>query len=44
GSLMEAALFETLAASHSAKRQSDEAAEGLRSFVEKRKPAWFPES
>ncbi len=44
GSLMEETLFETLAASHSAKRQSAEAAEGLRSFVEKRKPAWFPES
>ncbi|MBM4227238.1 MAG: enoyl-CoA hydratase [Gammaproteobacteria bacterium] len=42
GSIMEEEKFSALVASHSAKRQSREAAEGLRSFVEKRNPAWFP--
>lgn len=35
-------LFERLSAQHAAKRQSAEAAEGLRSFVEKRNPSWYP--
>ena len=34
--------FEALVAQHSAKRQSAEAIEGLASFAEKRKPAWYP--
>ena len=34
---------DTLARAHSAKRQSAEAAEGFQSFIEKRKPAWYPE-
>lgn len=42
GSLMDDTRFEALVASHSVKRQSAEAAEGLRSFGEKRNPAWFP--
>ncbi|WP_193181382.1 enoyl-CoA hydratase-related protein [Nisaea sediminum] len=33
--------FEELVAQHAAKRQSDEAAEGLKSFAEKRNPAWY---
>jgi len=33
----------SLAKAHSAKRQSEEAAEGFQSFIEKRKPAWYPE-
>ena len=33
----------SLAKAHSARRQSEEAAEGFRSFIEKRKPAWYPE-
>ena len=35
-------LAEQLAQQHAAKRQTDEADEGLRSFVEKRDPAWYP--
>ena len=31
-----------LAAEHAAKRQTEEAAEGLASFIEKRDPAWYP--
>ena len=34
--------FERLILQHSAKRQSAEAVEGLASFVEKRKPSWYP--
>lgn len=34
---------DSLAKAHSAKRRSDEAAEGFQSFIEKRKPAWYPE-
>ncbi len=34
--------FQTLIEEHAAKRQSDEAAEGLASFQEKRAPAWYP--
>ncbi|MGE4221231.1 MAG: enoyl-CoA hydratase-related protein [Alphaproteobacteria bacterium] len=33
---------EELALSHSAKRQTDEAAEGFASFVQKRNPSWYP--
>jgi methylglutaconyl-CoA hydratase len=33
--------FEELVAQHAAKRQSDEAAEGLKSFAEKRNPSWY---
>ncbi len=33
---------ESLAVRHSAKRRSAEAAEGFRSFIEKRRPAWYP--
>ena len=33
---------EALAAQHAAKRQTDEAEEGLRSFLEKRNPNWYP--
>lgn len=36
------AYFEQLVAQHAAKRQSEEAAEGLKSFAEKRQPAWYP--
>lgn len=32
----------TLARQHALKRQTDEAEEGLRSFVEKRSPNWYP--
>lgn len=38
------AYFERLVAQHAAKRQSDEAAEGLKSFVQKRTPYWYPGS
>jgi 1,4-dihydroxy-2-naphthoyl-CoA synthase len=31
-----------MARPHALKRLSDEAAEGLASFLEKRKPAWYP--
>lgn len=36
------ALAEKLARQHALKRQTDEAEEGLKSFVEKRKPNWYP--
>jgi methylglutaconyl-CoA hydratase len=35
-------LAEYLAGQHAAKRQTDEANEGLLSFVEKRNPSWYP--
>lgn len=35
------ALFEQLVAQHAAKRQTDEAMEGLASFADKRKPSWY---
>jgi len=35
-------LAEHLAEQHALKRQTDEANEGLRSFVEKRNPSWYP--
>lgn len=38
------ATFEALVASHSAKRQTPEAAEGLASFAEKRKARWTPKT
>ncbi len=38
------AYFEQLVAQHAEKRQSDEAAEGLKSFAEKRQPAWYPDA
>ena len=41
GSIMDEALFESLVASHAAKRQTAEAAEGFASFVEKREPGWY---
>lgn len=34
--------FEALVVEHSAKRQTDEAFEGLASFLEKRPPSWYP--
>ena len=34
--------FEELVSSHAAKRQTDEAMEGLASFAEKRNPSWYP--
>ena len=34
--------FEALVLEHAAKRQSDEATEGLASFLEKRAPGWYP--
>ena len=34
--------MEEMARPHAAKRMSDEAQEGLRSFLEKRKPSWYP--
>ena len=36
--------FDELVAAHAAKRQTDEAQEGLASFAEKRRPAWFPDA
>lgn len=42
GLVLDEARFEALAAEHSARRQSGEAAEGLASFAEKRRPAWYP--
>ncbi|MBH66795.1 MAG: enoyl-CoA hydratase [Rhodospirillaceae bacterium] len=36
--------FEELVMSHAAKRQTDEAKEGLTSFAEKRNPVWYPSS
>jgi methylglutaconyl-CoA hydratase len=38
------AAAEALAVQHALKRQTAEAAEGLRSFVEKRRPSWYPGS
>jgi methylglutaconyl-CoA hydratase len=38
------AAAEALAVQHALKRQTAEAAEGLRSFVEKRSPSWYPGS
>ncbi len=35
-------LAEQLAQQHAAKRQTEEADEGLRSFIEKRNPVWYP--
>jgi methylglutaconyl-CoA hydratase len=34
--------FEELVVEHALKRQTDEAVEGLASFAEKRRPAWYP--
>ncbi|MCC6193126.1 MAG: enoyl-CoA hydratase/isomerase family protein [Burkholderiales bacterium] len=42
GSIMSDAEFERLVAQHASKRQSDEATEGLTSFIEKRDPIWYP--
>ena len=42
GLLLDDARFEALAAEHAAKRQSEEAMEGLASFAERRDPAWYP--
>lgn len=44
GSIMDEGLFAELVASHAAKRQTAEAAEGFASFVEKRDPAWYPKT
>jgi len=44
GSIMDESLFDALVASHAAKRQTAEAAEGFASFVEKRDPAWYPQA
>ena len=43
GLLLENDYFEELVASHAAKRQTDEALEGLTSFAEQRRPSWYPE-
>lgn len=40
-SLLDAETVATMVREHAAKRQTDEAAEGLASFVEKRKPSWY---
>lgn len=42
GLILDEAHFESLIEEHAAKRRSDEAAEGLASFLEKRPPAWYP--
>ena len=42
GQVMDEDYFESLVRSHSAKRVSPEAREGLASFKEKRAPAWYP--
>ena len=42
GQLMDEDDFEALVRSHSAKRVTPEAREGLASFKEKRSPAWYP--
>jgi len=42
GMLIDEEEFQALVKAHAAKRQSAEAAEGLASFVEKRRPAWYP--
>lgn len=44
GSIMDEGLFAELVASHAAKRQTAEAAEGFASFVDKRDPAWYPKA
>jgi methylglutaconyl-CoA hydratase len=43
GLILDEPHFEALVVEHSAKRQTDEAAEGLASFLEKRAPNWYPE-
>ena len=42
GAIVEDALFAELVREHASARQLAEAAEGLASFREKRKPAWYP--
>ena len=42
GLLLTDEYFEELVSSHAAKRQTDEAMEGLASFSEKRNPSWYP--
>lgn len=42
GQVLDDSLLEQLIQEHSEKRQTAEASEGLRSFVEKRKPSWYP--
>ena len=42
GTIMSDPQFEELVALHAVKRQSEEAAEGLASFLEKRDAAWYP--
>ena len=42
GAVLEDALFADLVREHAATRQLAEAAEGLASFREKRKPSWYP--
>jgi len=42
GAIVEDALFADLLREHSSARQLAEAAEGLASFREKRKPSWYP--
>ncbi|MDA0340922.1 MAG: enoyl-CoA hydratase-related protein [Proteobacteria bacterium] len=42
GLLVTDAYFEELVQMHAAKRQTDEAMEGLASFAEKREPSWYP--
>jgi methylglutaconyl-CoA hydratase len=44
GLVLDDAHFEALVLEHAAKRQSDEAAEGLASFLEKRAPSWYPDA
>ena len=44
GAFVDDALFRDLVREHAATRQLDEAAEGLASFREKRKPSWYPGS
>jgi len=43
GKTVDDRLAETLARAHAAKRQTDEAAEGLASFRERREAEWYPE-
>jgi methylglutaconyl-CoA hydratase len=43
GQIIDDDVFGQLIRQHSAKRQSAEATEGLLSFIEKRKPQWYPE-
>jgi methylglutaconyl-CoA hydratase len=42
GLILSKARFEKLVEQHAAKRQTDEAMEGLASFAEKRAPSWYP--